>query len=97
MKLRDPGFAALGRQKQFTFLHPSGHLFVNPKTGELWKGDASYRMTIWAPAIKRAGADIGIRIRAVTYMHLCCNGRRKCHVGNEAVGTYRLDVYRTHL
>ncbi len=55
VKLLDPAIAALRRQKQFTFLHPSGHIFVNPKTDEPWKGDASYRMTIWTHAIKRAG------------------------------------------
>ncbi|OHV11169.1 Arm DNA-binding domain-containing protein [Kushneria phosphatilytica] len=46
---------ALKQQKSFSYLHPSGRIFLNPRTGEPWTGDQAIRKTLWAHALKRAG------------------------------------------
>lgn len=46
---------ALKKQKALSFLHPSGRVFINPRTGNPWIGDQAIRKTLWAHALKRAG------------------------------------------
>lgn len=46
---------ALTTQKALSYLHPSGRVFLNPRTGEPWTGDQAIRKTLWAHALKRAG------------------------------------------
>lgn len=46
---------ALKAQKSLSFLHPSGRVFINPRTGEPWTGDQAIRKTMWTYALKRAG------------------------------------------
>lgn len=46
---------ALKAQKAMSYLHPSGRVFINPRTGEPWTGDQAIRKTLWAHALKRAG------------------------------------------
>lgn len=52
--LSDDAFAAIQRQKQFTFLADK-EIFSNPRTGERWQGDQAIRKCIWKPALKKAG------------------------------------------
>lgn len=47
--------AALKAQKAISYLHPTGRVFLNPRTGEPWTGDQAIRKTLWAHALKRAG------------------------------------------
>ncbi|WP_339935191.1 site-specific integrase [Vreelandella glaciei] len=47
--------AALKAQKAISYLHPSGRVFINPRTAEPWTGDQAIRKTMWAHALKRAG------------------------------------------
>ncbi|WNL39304.1 site-specific integrase [Halomonas sp. PAMB 3232] len=46
---------ALNKQKALSLLHPSGRVFLNPRTGEPWAGDQAIRKTLWTHALKRAG------------------------------------------
>ena len=46
---------ALKAQKAMSYLHPSGRVFINPRTGEPWTGDQAIRKTLWTHALKRAG------------------------------------------
>ncbi|WP_447956539.1 Arm DNA-binding domain-containing protein [Vreelandella sp. EE7] len=46
---------ALKQQKALSLLHPSGRVFLNPRTGEPWPGDQAIRKTLWTHALKRAG------------------------------------------
>lgn len=46
---------ALKTQKAQSYLHPSGRVFLNPRTGDPWTGDQAIRKTLWAHALKRAG------------------------------------------
>jgi integrase len=55
VKLLPPALAAIKDQKQHSFLHPSGRVFLNPRTGEPWVGDQPIRKTLWTHALKRAG------------------------------------------
>lgn len=55
IKLLPPAFAALQAQKAESILHPSGRVFLNPRTGEPWAGDQAIRKTLWTHALKRAG------------------------------------------
>ena len=54
VKLLSPALAALNAQKQYSMLHPSGRIWLNPRTGEPWEGDAAIRKTMWTHALKRA-------------------------------------------
>lgn len=47
--------AALKAQKAISYLHPSGRVFLNPRSGEPWAGDQAIRKTLWAHALKKAG------------------------------------------
>lgn len=47
--------AALIAQKTMSYLHPSGRVFINPRTGDPWTGDQAIRKTLWTHALKRAG------------------------------------------
>ena len=47
--------AALKAQKAMSYLHPSGRVFINPRTSEPWTGDQAIRKTLWTHALKRAG------------------------------------------
>jgi len=55
VKLLPATRAALERQKQYIRFHSSGHVFVNPRTGEPWTGDRAYRRTTWTHALKLSG------------------------------------------
>lgn len=46
---------ALKKQKPLSALHPSGHVFLNPRTGEPWTGDQAIRKTMWTHALRKAG------------------------------------------
>ncbi|WP_269321297.1 tyrosine-type recombinase/integrase [Halomonas sp. BC04] len=46
---------ALKSQKSISFLHPSGRVFLNPRTGAPWTGDQTIRKTLWTHGLKRAG------------------------------------------
>ncbi|WP_082021221.1 tyrosine-type recombinase/integrase [Chromohalobacter japonicus] len=46
---------ALKKQKPMSALHPSGHAFLNPRTGDPWTGDQAIRKTMWTHALKKAG------------------------------------------
>lgn len=46
---------ALKTQKALSYLHPSGRVFLNPRTVEPWTGDQAIRKTLWTHALKRAG------------------------------------------
>lgn len=51
IKLLSPALEALERQREFT---KKGVIFLNPRTGLHWEGDAPIRKTAWTPALKRA-------------------------------------------
>ncbi|MBN6740112.1 DUF3596 domain-containing protein [Acidithiobacillus sp. MC6.1] len=55
LKLLPPALEAISAQKPYSFLHPSGRVFLNPRTGEPWIGDQAIRRTLWTHALKRAG------------------------------------------
>lgn len=55
LTLLPPALEALKDQKPFSLLHPSGRVFLNPRTGEPWPGDQAIRKTLWVHALKRAG------------------------------------------
>ena len=46
---------ALKQQWEISSEHPTGRVFLNPRTGEPWTGDQAIRKTLWAHALKRAG------------------------------------------
>ncbi|WP_050805286.1 tyrosine-type recombinase/integrase, partial [Halomonas sp. HAL1] len=46
---------ALKAQKAMSYLHPSGRVFINPRTGEPWTGEQAIRKTLWTHALKRSG------------------------------------------
>ncbi|WP_290680235.1 tyrosine-type recombinase/integrase [Halothiobacillus sp. 15-55-196] len=46
---------ALKAQKEHSLQHPSGVIFLNPRTGEPWEGDAPIRKTLWVPTLKKPG------------------------------------------
>lgn len=46
---------ALKAQKALSYLHPSGRVFLNPRSNEPWNGDQAIRKTLWAHALKLAG------------------------------------------
>lgn len=54
IKLLPPAIEALERQKEHTYL-TGGVIFLNPRTGQPWAGDAPIRRTLWTHALKRAG------------------------------------------
>lgn len=47
--------SALTAQKAASFLLESGHVWLNPRTGQPWTGDAQIRKTLWQPLCVRAG------------------------------------------
>lgn len=53
--LLPPAIEALKAQREFSLLHSSGVIFLNPRTGKPWEGDAPIRKTLWVPALKRSG------------------------------------------
>lgn len=55
IKLLKPAYAALRAQREHSQLHPSGYVWLNPRTGEPWSGDQAIRKTLWIPALRRAG------------------------------------------
>ena len=55
IRLMPPAHQAILQQRALSLLHPTGRVFLNPRTGEPWEGDAQIRRTIWIPALKRAG------------------------------------------
>lgn len=55
VKLLQPSLDALKQQKALTMLHPSGRVFLNPRTNAPWEGDQAIRKTLWTHALKRAG------------------------------------------
>lgn len=55
VKLLVPALAALQAQRALSQLHPSGRIWLNPRSGEPWLGDQAIRKTLWIPAIRLAG------------------------------------------
>lgn len=55
VRLLPPAMAALQEQKALSLLHPSGSVFLNPRTQQPWQDDQSIRTRYWEPALKRAG------------------------------------------
>ncbi|WP_110641077.1 site-specific integrase [Salinicola sp. CPA57] len=53
--LLPPALEALKRQKQYTLLHPSGKVFLWPKSQLPFKSDSDIREKLWRPAVKRSG------------------------------------------
>lgn len=49
-----PALAALKRQRAWSQMHPSGYVFLNPRTQEPWTGDQAFRKTLFRPACLRA-------------------------------------------
>ncbi|WP_273430554.1 site-specific integrase [Chitinibacter tainanensis] len=54
LKLLAPALAALNDQKQYSYLHPSGRVFLDPRKNQPWEGDAAIRKSLWTPALRRA-------------------------------------------
>jgi integrase len=54
VKILPAAMEALTAQKAFSLLHPSGRVFLNPRTGEPWVGDQPIRKTLWTHALTRA-------------------------------------------
>lgn len=54
VKLLPPAMDALQAQRAISQLHPSGRVWLNPRTGEPWEGDQAIRKTLWVPALKLA-------------------------------------------
>ena len=52
--LNDLALEALVNQKEYS---NSGHVFINPRTGQPWKDDQAIRKTAWKPALKKAGIE----------------------------------------
>ncbi len=55
IKLLPLALEALQMQKKHSTLHPSEHVFLNPRTGDPWTGDQPIRRSLWTHALKRAG------------------------------------------
>lgn len=55
VKILPPAREALVAQKEVSLLHPSGRVWLNPRTAEPWTGDQAIRKTLWTHALKRAG------------------------------------------
>jgi integrase len=55
VRLLPPAMEALRAQREHSQLHPSGRVWLNPRTGEPWAGDQPIRKTLWTPALRRAG------------------------------------------
>ncbi|RXE48737.1 site-specific integrase [Chromohalobacter israelensis] len=53
--LLPPALEALKRQRQYTLLHPSGRVFLWPKSQLPFKSDCDIREKLWRPAVKRSG------------------------------------------
>lgn len=54
VELTAPALQALRAQKAQTFL-AGGTVFLNPRSGEQWKGDRDVRRFFWTPLLKAAG------------------------------------------
>jgi integrase len=54
VELTAPALQALRAQKALTFL-AGGTVFLNPRSGEQWKGDRDVRRFFWTPLLKAAG------------------------------------------
>lgn len=54
VKLLTPAIEAITRQKAHSFL-AGGAVFLNPRTGKAWEGDAPIRHSAWTPALRKAG------------------------------------------
>lgn len=54
VRLLPPALEALKAQRALSELHPSGRIWLNPRTGEPWTGDQAIRKTLWTPTLKRA-------------------------------------------
>jgi len=54
IKILSPALQALKAQKTHSYLHPSGRVFLNPRTGAAWTGDQPIRKTLWEHALKKA-------------------------------------------
>jgi len=54
VKILPPAMDALKNQKTHSYLSGAG-VFLNPRTGEPWEGDAPIRKSAWEPALKKAG------------------------------------------
>ena len=54
VKLLEPALLALKAQREISQLHPSGRIWLNPRTKEPWDGDQSIRKTLWIPALVAA-------------------------------------------
>jgi integrase len=50
--LLEPAFNALFDQRQYS--HDQDAVFLNPRTGQPWSGDAPIRRTAWQPALRKA-------------------------------------------
>ncbi|WIX34112.1 site-specific integrase [Salinicola sp. JS01] len=59
--LLPPAIEALKQQRQYTQLHPSGRVFLWPRSQLPFKGDADIREKLWRPAVRRSG----VRYRTV--------------------------------
>lgn len=55
VKLLPPALAAITEQYPISKDHPSGRVWLNPRTGEPWTGDQALRKTLWTPALRAAG------------------------------------------
>lgn len=53
--LLPPAAEALRAQKAFTLLHPSGRVFLWPKSQKTFRGDSDIREKLWRPAVIRSG------------------------------------------
>jgi integrase len=54
VKILPMAMTALMAQKAHSQLHPSGRVFLNPRTGEPWSGDQPIRKTLWTHALRLA-------------------------------------------
>ena len=54
LKLLAPALEALNDQKQHSYVHPSGRIWLDPRKGIPWEGDAAIRKSLWTPALRRA-------------------------------------------
>ncbi|OHV12968.1 site-specific integrase [Kushneria phosphatilytica] len=55
ISLLPPAAEALKQQKAATFMHPSGRIFLWPRSQKPFSGDTDIREKIWRPALLRAG------------------------------------------
>ena len=54
VELNAEALAALTAQKPASLLLATGHIWLNPRTGQPWKNDAQLRKTLWQPLCARA-------------------------------------------